>query len=60
MLDDHDVTLVWRQLFHKQEITEEILAKAKALLDGLSPESPLRIRFGAELEDIRKIIEKKQ
>ncbi len=48
-----------RALFHGQEITEEILAKAEALLNGLSPESPLRIRFGMELEEIRKISEKK-
>ncbi len=60
MLDDHDATLMWRQLFHGQEITEEILAKAKALLDGLSSESPLRIRFGTELEEIRTISEKKR
>ncbi len=59
MLDDHDATLMWRQLFHGQEITEEILAKAEALLDGLSPESALRIRFETELEEIRKISEKK-
>ncbi len=60
MLDDHDVTLVWRKLFHGQEITEENLAQAEALLDGLSPENPLRIRFGTELEEIRKIGGKKQ
>ncbi len=59
MLDDYDATLMWRQLFHGQEITEEILAKAETLIDGLSPESPLRIRFGTELEEIRKISEKK-
>ena len=59
MLDDRDATLKWRQLFHGQEITEGILAKAEALLDGLSPESPLRIRFRTELEEVRKIRQKK-
>ena len=59
MLDDHGATLMWRQLFRGQNITEEILAKAETLLGGLSAESPLRIRFGTELEEIRKISEKK-
>ena len=55
MVDDHDATLRWRQLFHGQEITDGILAEAAALLDGMNAESPLRIRFGMELEEFRKI-----
>ncbi len=55
MVDDHDATLRWRELFRGQEITDGILAEAAALLDGMNAESPLRIRFGMELEEVRKI-----
>ena len=55
MVDDHDASLRWRQLFDGQEITDGILAEAAALLDGMSSESPLRIRFGMELAEVRKI-----
>ena len=52
MLNDREVTTQWRQLFDGQEITDASLAKAKALVDRLSPESPLRLRLAAELEEI--------
>ena len=52
MLNDRDVTTQWRQLFDGQEITDASLAKAKALVDRLSPESPLRLRLETELDEI--------
>jgi hypothetical protein len=54
-LDERDVTLAWRNLFRGKEITPEALAKAEALLDGLSGESPLHLRLANELEDLKKL-----
>jgi hypothetical protein len=53
MLSERDVTTLWRQLFKEQEMKVATLAKAKALLDKLSPESPLRLRLGVELDEMR-------
>ena len=53
MLNESDITMMWRKLFHGREITGETLAQAEALLDGLSPESPLRLRLTTELKEIR-------
>jgi len=59
MLDERDVINSWRILFHGKEITTESLAEAAALLDGVSGESPLHIRLAKELEEIRKLQQKK-
>jgi hypothetical protein len=52
---ENDVSLMWRQLFHGADITSETVAKAEALLEELSPESPLRHRLAGELDEIRKL-----
>jgi hypothetical protein len=54
-MDEHYVTLAWRNLFRGQEITPEALAKAETLLDGLGGESPLHLRLTNELEELRKL-----
>ena len=54
-MNEQDVITMWRKLFHGQEITGETLGKAESLLDGLSLESPLRLRLATELEEIRKL-----
>jgi len=54
MLNERDVTMLWRKLFRGQEITTLTLGKAQALLDQLRPESPLRFRLTEELEELRK------
>lgn len=54
-LDERDVTLAWRNLFHGKEITAEALTKAESLLDGLNGESPLHLRLANELEDLKKL-----
>lgn len=59
-MDERDVRNAWRNLFHGQEVTSDSLAKAKALLDGLSGESPLHFRLAKELEDLRKLHPKKK
>jgi len=58
VLNESDVTTVWRKLFQGQEITDETLIKAEELLDELTLASPLRVRLATELEEIRKLREK--
>jgi len=58
-LDERDVRNTWRNLFHGKEITADSMAKAEALLDGLNGESPLHVRLANELEEIRKLQQKK-
>ena len=58
-MDERDVRNAWRNLFQGQEVTSDSLAKAEALLDGLSGESPLHFRLAKELEDLRKLQQKK-
>jgi hypothetical protein len=41
-------------LFHAGDYTDEVFAKAEELLDELRPESPLRHRLGAELDELRE------
>lgn len=53
MLDERDATRMWQQLFRGQQITELTLAEAESLLDKMHPESPLRLRFSIELDEIR-------
>ena len=50
----------WRNLFQGKEITRDSLAKAEALLDGLSGESPLQFRLAKELEELQKLRRKKK
>jgi hypothetical protein len=54
-LDERDVTLAWQSLFRGKEITRDALAKADALLDGLSGESPLHLRLANELGELKKL-----
>ncbi len=55
MLDERDILNTWRSLFAGKEITSSSLAKGRALLDGLSGESPLHLRLARELEDLQKL-----
>ncbi len=54
MLTEKEVSKSWRTVFKGGEISEDDFAKAEALLDELRPESPLRHRLGAELEELRR------
>lgn len=56
-MDERDVTLAWKNLFREKPITPEALAKADELLDGLSGESPLHLRFATELGELKKLCE---
>jgi hypothetical protein len=53
-MDEREVLRAWRELFHNGKITSETLVQAEAFLDGLSGESPLRIRLASELEELQK------
>ena len=55
-MDEREVTIAWRNLFQGKEITQDVLAKAEALLDGFSGESPLHFRLANELEELRKLL----
>ena len=57
MLDEHDAIRLWRQLFRGQPVTALSLAEAETLVNELNPESPLRSRLSAELEEIRRLHE---
>jgi len=55
LLTEQDVARTWRRLFQQGERSKETLAKAEALLEELRPESPLRHRLGAELDELREL-----
>jgi hypothetical protein len=59
VLNERDVTTMWRNLFNGKEVTDKSLTEAEELLDDLSPESPLRVRLSTELAEMRKMRAKK-
>ena len=58
-MDERDVVLEWQRLFREKPITPEALAKADELLDSLSGESPLHLRFATELGELKKLQERR-
>lgn len=54
LLTEQQIGRSWHKLLTKHELDDQTMAKAKALLDGLRPESPLRHRLQAELDELRK------
>ncbi len=55
MLTEQEIARNWRSLFVGGAWGEDTLAKAETLLDELRPESPLRHRLGAELDELKKL-----
>ncbi len=56
LLTEQEVARSWRQLFHKgAELTDERLERAETLLEEMRDESPLRLRLGLELQELRKM-----
>lgn len=55
MLDERDATRLWQQLFRSQTVTSQTLSEAESLVNQLRPESPLRLRYSTELEEIRTL-----
>ncbi|QEG37998.1 hypothetical protein [Bythopirellula goksoeyrii] len=55
MMNETDATRKWRQIFEGKSITTQLLAKAETLVGQLPSESPLRLRFATEIDEIRHI-----
>lgn len=55
MLDEPDARRLWQQLFRGQVITSLTLSEAEQLLEDMPPESPLRLRYATELDEIRRL-----
>jgi hypothetical protein len=53
LLTEQEISRTWRSLFRGAEHSDEVFAKAEQLLAELRPESPLRHRLGAELDELR-------
>ena len=60
MQTEDQIQRTWRALFRGQEVSEDLLSRAEALLEELRPESPLRHRLDGELNELRKIKSKKK
>lgn len=58
LLTEQEVARSWRGLFNNGEVTVESMDKGEALLNELRPESPLRHRLDAELDELRKMFSK--
>lgn len=52
MVDERDANRLWQKIFRCKSISSQTLSEADRLLNGMSPESPLRLRFIAELDEI--------
>ena len=55
MLEESDANRLWKQLFRSKTVTTETLREAEAVVNQIKPESPLRLRFATELEEIRSL-----
>ena len=55
MLTETAVERSIRRLLRGPDVTLETIEKAEALLDQLRPESPLRHRLSAELDELREL-----
>jgi hypothetical protein len=53
-MDEREVVRKWRALFQGQAVTPEVLTEAENLLDGLGGESPLHVRLGEELAELKR------
>jgi hypothetical protein len=54
LLTEQEISRAWRTLFRTPGCNDKTIAKAEQLLDELRPESPLRHRLNAELEELRQ------
>ena len=53
-MDERDILNAWRTIFQANGANQESLAKAEALLEGFTGESPLHLRLSNELEELKK------
>jgi hypothetical protein len=59
LLTEKEVAASWRKLFSLREMNDDVVAKAQSLIDNLRPESPLRHRLDAELDELVKAAEQR-
>ena len=57
MISEYDFQREWKLLFNGEAVRKETVRKARNLVNRLSNESPLRVRFGKELDDIQAIVD---
>ncbi len=55
MLDEYAATRLWQQLFRGETVTAQTLAEAELLVEELPAESPLRLRFATEINELRNM-----
>lgn len=53
MLKESEANRLWQQLFRGQKVTSQTIAEAGSVVQDMHPESPLRLRLSAELEELR-------
>jgi hypothetical protein len=54
LLTEQQIARSWQKLISQSEFDERLAAKAENLLAQLRPESPLRHRLTAELDELRR------
>ncbi len=57
MISEYDFQRKWKLLFNGDDVRKETVRKARNLVNRLSYESPLRVRFGKDLDDIEAIVD---
>jgi hypothetical protein len=55
MLSEQTIANRWTSLFQGGHVTSETIRSAEEMIDQLPPESPLRVRLGDELRELRKL-----
>jgi hypothetical protein len=60
MLTEQQIARSWRRLLSEGQFSDDIAAKAEALLEELRAESPLRHRLRTELDDLLRLKLQKQ
>jgi hypothetical protein len=58
MVSESEFQIEWRRLFNGKRVRKETVRKARNLVNQLSPESPLRVRFGKDLDEIEAIVDR--
>lgn len=59
MISEHDFQREWKRLFGTERPREETVRIARDLLDRLPFASPLRVRFGTELDEIQALVDQR-
>ncbi len=57
MISEYEFQREWKHLFNGDAIGKETVLKARKLVNRLSYESPLRVRFGKDLDDIEALVD---